>query len=134
MKALNELITEFVDLFIDKVREISDDGKTVDMNQWYNYFTFDVIGELAFGKHLDACPLVSSQSSQPFSPHVSIYCQGAYNYWVSNMGDHMVAAAAEQCTRRIAGPHTLLQKTMKALLVPSGMKDHLAYSREKVGK
>lgn len=59
---------------------------------------------------------------------------GAYNYWVSNMGDHMVAAAVEQCTRRLAGAHTLLQKLLKKYLVPSGMKDHLSLSTEKVSK
>jgi cytochrome P450 len=111
-----KLITEFVDLFISKLQELVDDGQVVDMNQWYNYLTFDVIGELAFGDTFGCM------------------ATGAYNYWVSNMGDHMVAAAVEQCTRRFAGPHTLLQKLMKAWLVPSGMKDHLSLSRDKVGK
>ena len=44
------LISEFVDLFIMKIQELVDDGQIVDMNQWYNYLTFDVIGELAFGE------------------------------------------------------------------------------------
>jgi len=59
---------------------------------------------------------------------------GAYNFWVSNMGDHMVAAAVEQITRRLTGAHSMLQKLMKAYLVPSGMKDHLALSTDKVSK
>lgn len=50
------------------------------------------------------------------------------------MGDHMFAAAVEQCTRRLAGTHSMLQKLMKSYLVPSGMKNHLELSNEKVSK
>lgn len=54
MKALQgqeQLITEFVDLFIHKVRDTTENGiKPIDINKWYNYLTFDIIGELAFGQ------------------------------------------------------------------------------------
>jgi|TARA_R110002003_G_scaffold111_1_gene9418 hypothetical protein len=50
------------------------------------------------------------------------------------MGDHMVAAAVEQCTRRLTGAYSALQLLMKKFLVPSGMKDHLALSTDKVTK
>ncbi|KAH8778060.1 cytochrome P450 [Hyaloscypha finlandica] len=117
LKGQEELITEFVDLFIHKVRETTEDGKKpIDINKWYNYLTFDVIGELAFGQTFGCM------------------ATGAYNFWVSNMGDHMVAAAVEQITRRLTGAHSMLQKLMKTYLVPSGMKDHLALSTDKVSK
>lgn len=66
-------------------------------------------------------------------PH-ALTVAGAYDYWVSNMPAHMVASALEQCTRRIAGCHTRIQKFLSKLVVPSGMKDHLALSVEKVNK
>jgi cytochrome P450 len=51
LKGQEELITEFVDLFVHRIRETSENGlKPIDINQWYNYLTFDVIGELAFGQ------------------------------------------------------------------------------------
>jgi len=50
------------------------------------------------------------------------------------MGDHMVAAAIEQCTRRVVGARGVLQSLMKAWLVPAGMKNHLQMSTEKVTK
>jgi len=53
MKAITgqeQLISQFVDLFIAKVAEQVDAGSAVDMNKWFNYLTFDVIGELAFGE------------------------------------------------------------------------------------
>jgi cytochrome P450 len=50
LKGQEALITEFVDLLIQKVKDEVAQGKIVDMNKWYNYFTFDVIGELAFGE------------------------------------------------------------------------------------
>lgn len=116
IKEQEKLITDFVDLFIVKVREIADDGRIVDINQWYNYLTFDVIGEMAFGESFGCM------------------ATGAYNYWVANMGDHMVAAAVEQCTRRLAGANSALQKLLKRYIVPSGMKNHLQLSTEKVTK
>lgn len=50
LKAQEEWVTEFVNLFITKVREQAEAGQVVDINKWYNYLTFDVIGEMAFGE------------------------------------------------------------------------------------
>jgi hypothetical protein len=42
------------------------------------------------------------------------------------MGDYLVAATVEQCTLRLVGTYSMLQKFMKAYFVPSGIKDHLS--------
>jgi len=42
------------------------------------------------------------------------------------MGHYLVAATVEQCTRRLVGTYSMLQRLMKAYFVPSGMKDHLS--------
>ncbi|KAK5688274.1 hypothetical protein LTS10_000252 [Elasticomyces elasticus] len=117
LKAQEKLTTEYVDLFISKIGEVAEANKgVVDLNCWYNYFTFDIIGEMAFGE--------------------SFQCMvaGEYNYWVMDMPAQMVASAKEQCTHRIAGVHTRLQKLLKKWVVPTGMKDHLAMSTKKVTK
>jgi hypothetical protein len=39
-----------VDLLIQRLREGSRDGNSVIISDWYNYTTFDIIGDLAFGE------------------------------------------------------------------------------------
>lgn len=44
------LISGYVDLFFERLREHHLSGKPVDVVKWFNYMTFDVIGDLAFGE------------------------------------------------------------------------------------
>lgn len=45
------LINTYIDLFIKRLHEKCEGGsKPVDMVAWYNYTTFDIIGDLAFGE------------------------------------------------------------------------------------
>ncbi|KAK1145435.1 hypothetical protein N8T08_004310 [Aspergillus melleus] len=66
MRAQEPLITQYVDLLIRRLHEKCGDGtKSVDMVSWYNFTTFDIIGDLAFGK-----PFGSLENSvyHPFIP------------------------------------------------------------------
>ena len=47
------LIKGYIDLFFERVEEHHLSGKPVDVVKWYNYTTFDVIGDLAFGEPFD---------------------------------------------------------------------------------
>lgn len=54
-KALREqetLITSYIDTLIDKLRQqnLGSEGGKVDLVKWYNFTTFDIIGDLAFGE------------------------------------------------------------------------------------
>lgn len=50
MREQNPIITNYVDLLIRRLREHSRSGeKPVDMTAWFNYTTFDIIGNLGFG-------------------------------------------------------------------------------------
>ena len=52
-KALREqesILRDYADLLIQKLREESQGGKLVDIVNWYNYTTFDIIGDLCFGE------------------------------------------------------------------------------------
>lgn len=54
-KSLREqeaLMTSYVDLLIRRLREATENGQAVNMVQWYNCTTFDVISDLSFGKSL----------------------------------------------------------------------------------
>ena len=44
------ILRNYVDLIIQKLREESQGGKLVDIVNWYNYTTFDIIGDLCFGE------------------------------------------------------------------------------------
>ncbi|TVY84166.1 Cytochrome P450 monooxygenase aclL [Lachnellula suecica] len=43
------IIKSYVDLLMQRLKEHSTEGKTLDAVKWYNYTTFDIIGDLAFG-------------------------------------------------------------------------------------
>ena len=53
-KAMQEqqpLIIAHIDLLIQRLHEKCEEGEScVDLRDWYNYATFDIIGELAFGE------------------------------------------------------------------------------------
>ena len=47
--AMESLIQEVADMNWRKFRELVARGKPVTLNTWANYFTFDVVGQLALG-------------------------------------------------------------------------------------
>jgi cytochrome P450 len=50
MREQQPVIKGYVDLLVMRLRERSGAGQVVDLGAWYNYTTFDVIGDLAFGE------------------------------------------------------------------------------------
>ncbi|KAJ5276481.1 Cytochrome monooxygenase lcsI [Penicillium chrysogenum] len=56
-KALREqesLLQSHVDMLVERLKgTISSSRETVDMSQWYNFTTFDIMGDLAFGEPFD---------------------------------------------------------------------------------
>jgi cytochrome P450 len=65
LRGQEDIMKHYIDLFINKLRSMSSQGETVDIVRWYNFATFDLIGDLAFG--------------QPFGCLES----GGYNPWVA---------------------------------------------------
>ncbi|KAE8153754.1 benzoate 4-monooxygenase cytochrome P450 [Aspergillus avenaceus] len=49
MKEQEPLLQSYVDLLIERLRQYSSQ-EPVDMTRWYNFATFDIIGDLAFGE------------------------------------------------------------------------------------
>lgn len=50
VKEQEYLVTEFVDQFIHEIGERGREQAGVDLSQWLNLMTFDLIGSLAFGQ------------------------------------------------------------------------------------
>lgn len=52
-KALLEqesIIRGYVDLFIERLKPFGASGKEINMCNWFNYTTFDIVGDMAFGE------------------------------------------------------------------------------------
>lgn len=73
-KALKEqelLISGYVDLLVKKLKEVATDGRSTNLVKWYTFTTFDLIGDLAYGKPFDGLS------------------EGKPNQWVSNIENMM---------------------------------------------
>lgn len=50
MREQEPLIRKYTDLLLERLREQSKSGQSVAISDWYNFTTFDIIGDLAFGE------------------------------------------------------------------------------------
>ncbi|KAI2466962.1 cytochrome P450 [Annulohypoxylon bovei var. microspora] len=74
-KALGQqepLIRVYVDLLIKRLREVAEKGDSADMVRWYNFTTFDLIADLAFGTPLQGL------------------AEGKSNAWIDNISKLMI--------------------------------------------
>lgn len=54
LREQESLVLHYVDLLVEKLRaECAAARSTVDMMKWYNYTTFDIFGDMAFGELLN---------------------------------------------------------------------------------
>lgn len=44
------IVQSYADLLMSRLHDISNKGEPAEMTSWYNFFTFDIIGDLAFGE------------------------------------------------------------------------------------
>ena len=52
-KALLEqesIIRGYVDLFVERLKPFAQTGEGINMCNWFNFTTFDIIGDMAFGE------------------------------------------------------------------------------------
>ncbi|KAI0437905.1 cytochrome P450 [Xylaria telfairii] len=68
------LIRTYVDLLIQRLREVSETASCTNMVRWYNFTTFDLIADLAFGESLHGLE------------------KGQSNVWLDNVGKIMIMA------------------------------------------
>lgn len=105
-KALREqepLITTYVDLLISRLhRRIQSNRPTVDLVSWYNWTTFDLIGDLAFGA--------------PFN----CLRDESYHFWVSMIFENVKASSVFNEMKRYPGVMALA-----GLFMPKSLKEAL---------
>ncbi|KAE9583259.1 Cytochrome P450 monooxygenase [Colletotrichum fructicola] len=98
LKAQESVITGYVNLLVHQLhgQVSSPDTSLVDMNSWYNFTTFDIIGDLAFG--------------EPF------YClrDAQWHWWLHAVFDIFQAGTYLRAARRFPSPLS----EMLLLLIP----------------
>ncbi|KAF2098695.1 pisatin demethylase [Rhizodiscina lignyota] len=121
-KALMEqehILAGYVNKFIDNLRRLAREGTPANMVSWYNFCTFDIIGDLSFGEPFGC--LEEGEGSESAR-------------WVVLIYESIKSGAIEQATRRFAAYGTLMQKFLM-WCIPSVVRErrrmHLQNSTEK---
>jgi cytochrome P450 len=117
-KALREqesVINGYVDLLIERLHENANGDAPLDIVQWYNWTTFDIVGDLAFG--------------EPFS----CLANSAYNPWVTMIFKHVKGGAFITALKRFHGLRRILTMLVPKDLIKS-REEHMRMTTEKVAK
>ena len=112
LKEQQPIIDSHVDLLMQRLREVSKTGRPIDIHQWFNYTTFDIIGDLAFGE-----PFGCLESS-------------TYHPWVSQLFPYLKTVAFVALVDSWVPMKYWLPWTPKFLI--RTMSEHMAMTKEKV--
>ena len=53
LKGQEPVLLHYIDLLVERLKEVSAEEPVMDIVRWYNYVTFDIIGHLAFDEPFD---------------------------------------------------------------------------------
>lgn len=114
LRGQEPIIKSYVDLLMQRLNENIAAGKNVlDMVSWYNFATFDIIGDLAFGEPFDCLK------------------NSTYHQWVHILFSHMKMSAYANVARRLPGSGRLL-KLITPKRVTAQRDWHFELTKEKV--
>lgn len=113
LRGQEDIMRHYVDLLIRKLTERAHEGKVVDIVQWYNFTTFDLIGDLAFG--------------EPFG------CleRGVYHPWVAAIFQNVKLAVFTEPIQRYPALKALVSLFIPPKLARS-REEHWALSEQTV--
>jgi cytochrome P450 len=116
LKEQEDLISEVVDLFVDRIGENGKNG--LDLVMWLNLATFDIIGNLAFG--------------QSFGGVVS----GTEHFWVSIVVKSLGMGALADCFRRFPLAAAIFVRLFPSLVdkLTADTRRHEAYTMDLIKK
>jgi cytochrome P450 len=112
-----DTVQAFVTKLVDNIHGFAARKEVFDIVKWFNFITFDVIGDLSFGESFGCLDT------------------GDYHFWPALIFDAVKAGAIEQASRRFATAGSPTQKYLMKLTQGGLAKrraNHLAYSKEKV--
>ncbi|KAJ4368944.1 hypothetical protein N0V83_006026 [Neocucurbitaria cava] len=113
------ILKGYVNLFVQKLREMAHRGEAANMVSWFNFCTFDIIGDLSFGEPFGC--LSEGEGGESAS-------------WVVLIYEAIKSGAIEQATRRFSPPGSLAQRVLM-WCIPTAVRErrfrHLSNSTEK---
>lgn len=116
--AQEDIVQGFVSKLQDNFDRYAQRGEEFDIVKWFNFITFDVIGDLSFGESFGCLE------------------NGEYHFWIKMIFEAVKAGAIQQATRRFAEPGSSLQTWLAGVVVPWELQrnraDHLKFSKDKV--
>ncbi|KAF5576016.1 Isotrichodermin C-15 hydroxylase [Fusarium pseudocircinatum] len=114
LKSHEETINSYTDLFVQQAAIHGGGSEGIDMTRWYNWFAFDVIGDLAFGESFNCLKDVKD------------------HFWVSLVFAHSSSIIRKDVLRRFP----LISKILELYVVPkevsSARRNHYLYSAQRV--
>ena len=111
------IVNGFVTKLMDNIHGFVQKGESFDIVKWFNFFTFDIIGDLSFGESFGCLE------------------RGDFHFWITLIFDAVKAGAIEQASRRFATAGSPTQKWLQKISqgdLARRRASHLASSREKV--
>ena len=115
------LIQRHADMLVTKLHELANmpdslnEGALVNMTDWLNFFTMDVIGDLAFG--------------EPFG----CLRNGEYHFWVRTLFSYLKGMSIAAAPRFYPSLEFLLQKLMPKSVL-EGQRRHTQFANERINR
>jgi cytochrome P450 len=129
------ILRGYVDLFVQKLREMAHSGKSANMVSWFNFCTFDIIGDLSFGEPFGCLREGELYTRSKCNTADTYLGEGSESAnWVVLIYEAIKSGAIEQATRRFAPPGSMSQRFLM-WCIPSAIRErrtrHLRNSTEK---
>lgn len=122
LKSQEPIIQTYVQLMVDRLRETVDaqernkgEGATVNILDWYNFFFFDVVGDLGFGESFGCLR------------------DGAYHTWVSMVFQYMKGLTLAAATKYWPFLEVVLFKLLPKRIVQA-QHDHFQLAVDKINR
>lgn len=114
LRGQEPIIKGYVDLLMQRLQErIAGGNNAIDLMTWYNFTTFDIIGDLAFGESFGCLE------------------NARYHQWISILFSHIRYGAYSNVARRLPGSSYILPLiTPKKVISQRGM--HLDLTTQKI--
>jgi len=113
LRTQTDVVLKYVGMWINQMKKHADNPQGVNVDEWYNWLTFDIIGDLAFGESFGA---VENARGHP---------------WVTTIKNSLYAGGFADVFRRVP-----LLKLFPTLVRPDNLppqrKEHFRLSRERV--
>ena len=114
MREQEPMIMQYIDLLVRRLYENSESGtKPLDIVKWYNWTTFDIIGDLAFGESFNCLD------------------NSSYHPWVATLFSSVKAGAFD----RISSHYPAIRSLIRMFIPKSLIAKHLVFkqiTKEKV--